>query len=72
MKIKVTTSFDWLGLVVYLLFNTLLAAIGIDVMSNPMSWVSLNALLVWSDLRSYRLGLEQGGRTVKEIWGLDE
>lgn len=63
-------NFDWVGFLIYLLFNTVLAAFGVDVIDNPLMWVSLNALVVWSDTHSYRRGLVQGGNTVKEIWGI--
>jgi hypothetical protein len=63
-------NFDWTGFLIYLLFNTTLWAIGIDIIDNPISWILLNALLVWSDSRSYRNGLVEGGETVKKLWGI--
>lgn len=63
-------KYDWVGLLIYLLFNTVLLAFGVSVTDNPLMWLSLNGLLVWSDLHSYRNGLHQGGETVKQIWGI--
>lgn len=63
-------DFDWKGYLIYLAYNTFLAAIGINLVDNPLSWVVLNAMFVLSDTRSYRRGLEQGRNIVLDRFNL--
>lgn len=60
-------SLDWTGFGIYLAFNVVLSAIGIDIIDNTLSWFALNGLLLFNDMHQYRRGIMTGGEIMLEV-----
>jgi 4-amino-4-deoxy-L-arabinose transferase-like glycosyltransferase len=68
--IKFLKEMDWLSVALYGLFGFLLAVGGIGVLTQPLIFLALLAILIITDLRSHNAGMKIGSDIVKQVWDL--
>lgn len=62
-------NMDWLGLFLYGLFGFLLSYGGIGVLTQPLVFFGVLAILVVVDVRAHNAGLDKGVEIMEEVWG---
>lgn len=67
---KFLKSIDWVNTFLYGLFGFLMAYGGIGVITQPLVFFGLLAILIVVDVRSHSKGLNQGADIVSEVWNL--